>query len=64
MTDKHVLEAQRILRMLDGTPIRMDGDRKIVQVTYDYGTYNALLSILFAVANLNERREDYHRNKI
>lgn len=64
MTGKHIFEAQKVLRLLDGTPIKVDGDRKYVQVTYDMETYNSLLSVLFAVANLSEQREEYHRTKI
>lgn len=71
MTTKQILDAQKVLRLLDGTPIRMSGDRKTVQVTYDMETYNALLGVLMAVSDEEPKNvptfstpTDYHREKI
>ena len=68
MTNKQIFMAQKILRKLDGTPIRMSGDRKTVQVTYDMDTYNNLIDVIMAVANtpIVETYElpGYHRDRI
>lgn len=53
MTNKQIIDAQKILRKLEGTPTkfyREDGEA-FWQVTYDNETYNNLLNVVTAVAN-------------
>lgn len=52
MTNKQIMDAQKILRRLDSTAVRVsqkDGD-VFWQVTYDNKTYNDLLNVVTAVA--------------
>ena len=76
MLNKHIVEAQKVLKRLDGTPVKfLGGDGKQHwQVTYDDDTYNSLIGVLEAVAHtpMKEYVEsapvielpEYHRNKI
>lgn len=52
MTNKQIVNAQKILRQLEGTPVRLQNDSGQVfwQVTYDDKTYNDLLNVIVAVA--------------
>ena len=52
MINKQIMEAQKILRKLDGTPVKVYNDHGEVfwQVTYDDNTYNTLLNILDSIA--------------
>ena len=75
MTNKQIISAQKVLRVLESTPIIMERDK--VQVTYDMETYNDLLGIITDVANTPLKEYgarvipntyvqpiDYHREKI
>lgn len=80
MTNKQIIDAQKILRRLEGTPVKVCSDSGQVswQVTYDDGTYRTLLNLLTTVATIpiKESKEtfvrntayesvvDYHRDKI
>ena len=74
LTDKQIMKAQRVLRKLDATPVKLTrGDGVICfQVTYDNTTYNELLSVLNDVASEPLRCQaepiisiaDYHREKV
>ena len=80
MTNKQILSAQKVLRRLEGTPVKFYGDsgKQYWQVTYDDITYRELLSVVTAVANIPvkeintqpirdtafESITDYHRDKI
>ena len=68
MTNKQIIDAQKILRSLEGTPTkfyREDGEA-FWQVTYDNDTYNALLNIIVAVSRIPIKetyiRESYVRD--
>lgn len=53
MTNKQIMSAQKVLRKLEGTPVkfyREDGEA-FWQVTYDNATYINLLDIVSSVAN-------------
>lgn len=52
MTNKQIVDAQKILRRLEGTPVRLQNDsgQLFWQVTYDDRTYNDLLGLVVAVA--------------
>lgn len=71
--NKHIIEAQRILKRLEGTPVRVQREHgeTVWQVTYDDDTYNNLLTVITEVANTPLREApipqaiiDYHREKI
>lgn len=80
MTNKQIMDAQKILRRLEGTPVNVYGDNGKVfwQVTYDDDTYRDLLNVVTAVARIPvkevytqpirdtefESITDYHRDKI
>ena len=77
MTNKQIVSAQRVLRRLEGTPLKVfrEDGQVCWQVTYDNETYNALLDIVATVANTSiqdnyskptiyEPIMDYHRDKI
>ena len=53
MTNKQIMDAQKVLRKLDSTPVKFYGkDGGLYwQVTYDNDTYNKLLNVVTAVAN-------------
>lgn len=80
MTNKQIIDAQKILRKLEGTPTkfyREDGE-PFWQVTYDDATYRDLLNVLVAVSHTPIKETvssfvrdtayesviDYHRDKI
>ena len=52
MTNKQIVEAQKLLRKLDGTPVKVYNEQGNVfwQVTYDNDTYSSLINVLEAVA--------------
>lgn len=54
MTNKQIVEAQKLLRKLDGTPVKVYNEQGNVfwQVTYDNDTYSSLINVLEAVAKL------------
>lgn len=80
MTNKQIMDAQKVLRRLEGTPVKIQNDKGMVywQVTYDNDTYSNLLNVVTAVANTPikevytqpirdityESVVDYHRDKI
>ena len=69
MTNKQILTAQKILRKLDGIPIKVTNDgRSIIQVTYDLDTYNMLLGTLSDVAAMPMAEpldsSGYHRDRV
>lgn len=68
MTNKQILMAQKILRKLDGIPIRVTDDRTTIQVTYDLDTYNMLLGTLSEVAAMPMAEpldsSGYHRDRV
>ena len=78
MTNKQIVDAQRVLRQLEGTPVRVTNDNGQIfwQVTYDDGTYRDLLNVVTAVARIPVKETsivrdtaiesvvDYHRDKI
>lgn len=53
MTNKQIVDAQKVLRRLEGTPVKVQNDSGQVfwQVTYDNETYNNLLNVVTAVAS-------------
>ena len=53
MTNKQIVDAQKVLRRLEGTPVKIQNDSGQVfwQVTYDNETYNNLLNVVTAVAS-------------
>lgn len=68
ITQKHIIDAQAVVRKIESTPIIVNPDNSI-RVTYDHATYNKLLGVLVAVADssLDARATfptDYHREKI
>lgn len=52
MTNKQIMDAQKILRKLDSTPVRISNSSGQVfwQVTYDNDTYNDLMNLIVAVS--------------
>ena len=74
MTNKQIIDAQRVLKRLEGTPVRVDREhgQTVWQVTYDDNTYNALLGVIDAVAHIPLKEylppyqppADYHRDRI
>ena len=77
MTNKQIMDAQKILRRLESTPVRLcsDDGHTFWQVTYDNETYNDLLNVVSAVAKIPVKETfvrdvvyesvvDYHRDKI
>lgn len=73
MEQKTIISAQKVLRSLDKTPVKvMRGDGEVCwQVTFDNSTYNSLLSIISEVANTQihsaptiESIVEYHREKV
>ena len=59
------LDAYRVLRKLDGSPIIYDQDRAWVQLTLDIDTYKTLLRLLTTVSkDEDEPVNPYHRVKI
>jgi hypothetical protein len=73
VTQKQIVAAQKILRRLDKTPIKlMRADGKVCfQVTYESDMYNDLLNIIETVADTplyNQTTFDtpinYHREKV
>ena len=52
MTNKQIVEAQRLLRKLEGEPVKVYNEQGITfwQVTYSNDTYNSLMNIVEAVA--------------
>lgn len=73
MTQKQIVDAQRLLRKLESTPVKFYGESGIQywQVTYDNETYNALLGIISDIARTPlytqtqfEVTENYHREKV
>ena len=76
MTHKTIMQAQKVLRKLEGTPIIVKPDNS-VQVTYEHETYSALFEVLVAVSKeqLGESETvapspyaqsitEYHREKV
>lgn len=76
--NKQIIEAQHLLRKLEGAPVRLsveNGDN-YWQVTYDDSTYRSLVDLVVAVSQLPikespvirdtyyESISDYHRDKI
>lgn len=61
MTNRQIVEAQRILKRLEGTPVRIDKEHgeTFWQVTYDDDTYNKLLSLVEAVAKTPMKEVNY-----
>lgn len=53
MTNKQIVEAQKLLRKLDGEPVKVYNEQGTTfwQVTYTNESYNSLLSIIESVAN-------------
>ena len=73
MTQKQIVDAQRLLRKLESTPVKFYGanGKQYWQVTYDNDTYSALLSVISDVAktpmltqNSFDVVENYHREKM
>ena len=78
MTNKQILNAQKVLRKLESTPVKVyRGDGTVCwQVTYDNETYRDLLNVVTTVANIPVKEPtfvrdtayesvvDYHRDKI
>ena len=54
MTNKQIVEAQKLLRKLDGTPVKVYNEQGDVywQVTYDNSTYSSLINIIETVSKL------------
>ena len=54
MTNKQIVDAQRILRRLEGTPVRFTNSNGQVfwQITYDDDTYRSLLNVVGSVASI------------
>ena len=53
MTNKQIVEAQKLLRKLDGETVKVFNEQGTTfwQVTYTNESYNSLLSIIESVAN-------------
>lgn len=73
MTQKQIVDAQKLLRKLESTPVKFYNESGIPywQVTYDNDTYNALLGIISDIARTPlytqtqfELGENYHREKV
>ena len=77
MTNKQIMDAQKILLRLEGTPVKLyrEDGQAFFQVTFDSTTYNDLLNIVVAVSKTPRRENfvrdtafesvvDYHRDKI
>lgn len=73
MTQRQIVEAQKLLRKLESTPVKVFGESGLTywQVTYDNDTYNALLGIISDIAKtpLNTPTqfdvvENYHRDRV
>lgn len=73
MTNKQIFDAQKVLTKLQGTPVRLynQSGQSFWQVTYDNETYNLLLGVVTAVAELPIRsistfpdEQDYRRERI
>ena len=73
MTQKQIVDAQRLLRKLESTPVKVSGvgGKVYWQVTYDNETYKSLLGILSDIAKTPiytqtqfEMTENYHREKV
>ena len=52
MTNKQIIEAQKLLRKLEGEPVKVFNEQGITfwQVTYSNESYNSLMSIVESVA--------------
>ena len=52
MTNKQIVEAQKLLRILDGTPVKVYNEHGDVfwQVTYSNDAYSALVNVVETVA--------------
>ena len=61
MTNKQIVEAQKLLRKLESTPVRVQNEQGMMfwQVTYDDSTYRMLLKILTDVASIPIKEYDY-----
>lgn len=57
------MDAQKILRRLDSTPVRLQNSSGQVfwQVTYDNNTYNDLLNVVTAVAKTPIKEYTYQQ---
>ena len=53
MTNKQIIEAQKLLRKLEGEPVKVYNEQGTTfwQVTYENDTYCSLINILESVAN-------------
>ena len=73
MTNQHIIDAQRVLKRLESTPVKVEREHgeTVWQVTYDDDTYNKLLNVITEVAKTPLREApipqaiiEYHRDKI
>lgn len=73
IADSQIVKAQKVLRKLDATPVKLlRGDGVVcIQVIYENDTYNDLLSVLNSVATeplrcqvVQEPVDGYHRIKV
>jgi hypothetical protein len=66
MTNKQIVEAQKLLRRLDGTPVKVYNEQGEVywQITYDNATYNSLVNIIEAVAKTPIREYTTNTNSL
>ena len=74
MLSRHIVNAQKVLRKLEGTPIIVKPDNS-VQVTYDSETYKMLLEVIVACSEERVEVEEsrplerpvmpsYHRERV
>lgn len=64
MTNKQIVEAQKLLRLFEKTPVKVYNNHGDVywQVVYDNETYNSLMNVVESVAKMPIR--DYYSNII